>query len=103
MNILQHIRSEDTFCVSLNDESRIDPDLVLGRFQYEHPVFTTDRASAQGRHPELIRRRRTSFCGAYWGNGFHEDGVNSAITVCREFGAELEHGRKAQDQPKAAS
>ena len=103
MNILQHIRSKDTFCVSLNDESRIDPNLVLGRFQYEHPVFTTDRASAQGRHPELIRRRRTSFCGAYWGNGFHEDGVNSAITVCRKFGAELERGRKPQDQPKAAS
>ena len=99
MNILQHIRSDDTFCVSLNDESRIDPDRVLGQFQYDHPVFTTGRASAQDRHPELIRRHRTSFCGAYWGNGFHEDGVNSALTVCREFGAELEHARTSQGQP----
>lgn len=89
MNILQHIRSQHTFCVTLNDEQQIRPDTVLGRFQYAHPVFTTARAAAQRRHAEVIRGRRASFCGAYWGNGFHEDGVNSAIAVCRAFGIDF--------------
>ena len=87
MNMLQHIDSTHTFCVSLNETERIDPARILGRFRYAHPVFTTRRDAAQRRHPEVIRRRRTSFCGAYWGNGFHEDGVNSALAVCRAFGA----------------
>lgn len=85
MNILQRIRSKHTFCVSLNCEAEIDPVRVLGRFQYAHPVFTTQRAAAQARHAELIGVNRTSFCGAYWGNGFHEDGVVSALAVCRKL------------------
>ncbi len=85
MNILQRIRSKHTFCVSLNCEDEIDPTRVLGRFQYAHPVFTTQRAAAQARHDELIGGNRTSFCGAYWGNGFHEDGVASALAVCRKL------------------
>lgn len=89
MNILQHIDSKQTYCVTLNDEQQIKPERILGTYRYSHPVFTTQRAAAQRRHRELIRQRRTSFCGAYWGNGFHEDGVNSAIAVCREFGVEF--------------
>ena len=81
MNILQRLKSRHTFCVTLNDESRIAPGSVLRRFEYEHPVFTTRRASAQVRHAELANTNRSSFCGAYWGNGFHEDGVNSAMAV----------------------
>lgn len=81
MNMLQGIRSRHTFCVTLNDEAAIDPKRVLGRYEYHHPIFTTRRAAAQARHPELINVNRTSFCGAYWGNGFHEDGVNSALAV----------------------
>lgn len=81
MNILQGIRSRHTFCVTLNDESRIAPEKVLGRFEYHHPVFTTRRRSAQARHAELLNANRTSFCGAYWRNGFHEDGVVSALAV----------------------
>jgi len=83
MNILQGIQSKNTFCVTLNDESRIAPDRVLRKFEYHHPVFTTGRARAQSRHQELLIRNRTSFCGAYWGNGFHEDGVNSALAVVK--------------------
>jgi predicted NAD/FAD-binding protein len=90
MNILQHIRSPQTFCVTLNSDEGINPGTVLGTFQYSHPVFTTRRTWAQHQHSELIRRRRTSFCGAYWGNGFHEDGVNSAIAVCRGFGVDFD-------------
>ena len=89
MNILQHIRSRHTYCVTLNDENRIDPNRVLQTFRYSHPIFTTERAAAQRRHTELIRQHRTSFCGAYWGNGFHEDGVNSAIAVCRAYGVDF--------------
>ena len=86
MNILQGIDSPHTYCVTLNEEDSVDPSKVLGRFNYSHPIFTVERAAVQGRHKEVIRRRRTSFCGAYWGNGFHEDGVDSALAVCRAFG-----------------
>ena len=85
MSMLQHIRSDKTFCVSLNDRGTIDPDKVLAEFQYSHPVFTVNRRTAQARHTEVIRNNRTSFCGAYWGNGFHEDGVNSALAVVDAF------------------
>jgi len=81
MNILQGISSRHTFCVTLNDEASIAPGRVLRRFEYDHPIFTTRRAAVQARHAELIDVNRTSFCGAYWGNGFHEDGVNSALAV----------------------
>jgi predicted NAD/FAD-binding protein len=57
--------------------------------QYHHPVFKTGREAMQARHPQLIRRKRTSFCGAYWGFGFHEDGVRSAAAVCEAFGEKL--------------
>lgn len=86
MNILQHIQSPHTFCVTLNEQHLIDPGKVLAEFRYSHPQFTTQRTSVQQRHPEVIRHRRTSFCGAYWRNGFHEDGVLSALAVCRQFG-----------------
>jgi predicted NAD/FAD-binding protein len=86
MNILQHIRSDRTFCVTLNDTDQIDPESILSRHIYSHPLFTVERASMQAQHHRLIRNNRTSFCGAYWGNGFHEDGVNSALAVCRRFG-----------------
>ena len=86
MNILQHIRSREVVNVTLNGEHRVDPARVLARIVYEHPVFTTARAAAQRRHGELLNVRRTSYCGAYWRNGFHEDGVVSALAVCRALG-----------------
>ena len=90
MNLLQHIQSQNTYCVTLNETERIDPAKVIRRFDYSHPIYTSARAAAQGRHRELIRQHNTSFCGAYWGNGFHEDGVNSALAVCRAFGQSLD-------------
>ena len=86
MNILQQIDSPKTFCVTLNGESKISPDCILARYEYDHPVFTINRAAAQGRHHELLNVNRTSFCGAYWGNGFHEDGVVSALAVVKALG-----------------
>lgn len=82
MNLLQHIRSRHTFNVTLNSDEQIDPAKVLRRIEYHHPIFTVRRAAAQARHRELINVNRTSFCGTYWGNGFHEDGVVSALRVC---------------------
>lgn len=82
MNLLQHLRSKHVFNVTLNSEEQIASEKVLRRFEYHHPIFTVRRAVAQARHRELINVHRTSFCGAYWGNGFHEDGVVSALRVC---------------------
>jgi predicted NAD/FAD-binding protein len=90
MNILQTLRAPHTFCVTLNDDEGISPAAVIDRFVYEHPVYTAGRVAAQARHRELINVNRTSYCGAYWGYGFHEDGVNSALAVCRAFGKELQ-------------
>ncbi len=81
MNILQGIKSDHVFCVTLGGESKIDRAKILQRFVYRHPVFTTGRAAAQGRQRELLCSNRTSFCGAWWRNGFHEDGVVSALSV----------------------
>lgn len=88
MNILQRLQARRTYCVTLNRDHAVDSAKVIGRYEYHHPVYTTRRRAAQQRHSELINQNRTSFCGAYWGNGFHEDGVNSALAVCRELGVE---------------
>jgi len=85
MNLLQHLRSKHNFNITLNSDERIDPAKVLRRFEYHHPIFTVRRTAAQSRHHELINVNRTSFCGAYWGNGFHEDGVVSALRVCESL------------------
>jgi predicted NAD/FAD-binding protein len=89
MNILQRLDSAHTFCVTLNDASRVSDEAVLKRITYHHPIFTAGREQARRRHAEVIRNRRTSYCGAYWGYGFHEDGVVAALAVCRAFGEEL--------------
>lgn len=89
MNILQSIEAAEEFCVTLNRPDDIAPNKELGRYLYYHPVFTKDAISAQKRHGEISGRNRTHFCGAYWGYGFHEDGVKSALTACTYFGKGL--------------
>jgi uncharacterized protein len=86
MNILQTLPSPETFCVTLNCTRAVAPDRVLQRFTYDHPVFTTAGVRAQARHQEISGRQHTHYCGAYWGNGFHEDGVASAYRACRAIG-----------------
>lgn len=86
MNILQTLAAPETFCVTLNREADIAPERVVQRFTYHHPVFTTAGVRAQSRHAEISGRNHTHYCGAYWGNGFHEDGVVSALRVCRALG-----------------
>lgn len=89
MNILQSIAAPETFLVSLNQNHRIDPAKVLGSYVYHHPAYTPEVPAAQQRHGEISGRNRTHFCGAYWGYGFHEDGVRSAMAVCAGFGRRL--------------
>ena len=87
MNILQGIESRSTFCVSLNTTEDLNQDSILFHDRYAHPQYSMDGFAAQGRHHEISGRDRTHYCGAYWGNGFHEDGVRSAVRVAEGFGA----------------
>ncbi|MBN8238200.1 FAD-dependent oxidoreductase [Marinobacter hydrocarbonoclasticus] len=90
MNVLQNFDdAPETFCVTLNRSRDINPEKVIKRFEYDHPVFTLDAVAAQARYDDIGNRNRTHFCGAYWFNGFHEDGVRSALRVTRAFGVEL--------------
>lgn len=85
MNILQGLQSDTTFCVSLNQTAQIEPNKILGRYSYSHPQYSLDSVVAQNRHEELLGANHSYFCGAYWANGFHEDGVVSALRVARHF------------------
>jgi uncharacterized protein len=89
MNRLQSLSAERQFCVTLNRTEQIDPAKVIRTIPYAHPVFTTDGVRAQQRHAQLRGQNRTSYCGAYWGWGFHEDGVVSGLRVAERFGARL--------------
>jgi predicted NAD/FAD-binding protein len=89
MNRLQGLRSRRDFFVTLNGGDQIDASRVLARFLCHHPVFDADALAAQRLHENLDGLNRTHYCGAYWGHGFHEDGVSSAIAVGRSFGLEL--------------
>ncbi|EJM30521.1 NAD(P)/FAD-dependent oxidoreductase [Pseudomonas sp. GM25] len=89
MNILQGIQSDTTFCVSLNQSAGISPSKVLARFIYAHPQFSLAAVAAQQRWAEIDGAQHTHYCGAYWANGFHEDGVVSALRVAASFGESL--------------
>jgi predicted NAD/FAD-binding protein len=91
MNRLQALKSNSQFCVTLNRSEAIDPAKVIRTISYAHPVYTAAGAAAQERHDEISgRHTRTHFCGAYWGWGFHEDGVKSGVRVAERFGARLD-------------
>lgn len=90
MNILQCLpASAPPFCVSLNPSQTIDPRKILGEYRYSHPVFSQTMVKAQARRAEICGQRHTHFCGAYWHNGFHEDGVQAAVEVCQRLGVAL--------------
>jgi predicted NAD/FAD-binding protein len=90
MNHLQRLRSERHYCVTLNRTESIDPEQVIRTISYSHPVYTPAGVAAQAEHASISGlARRTHYCGAYWGWGFHEDGVLSALRACAPFGAKL--------------
>jgi len=90
MNILQGLKTEQDLCVTLNQTKRIDPQHILRRFTYAHPVFSVESIAAQSQRHTICGNNLTHFCGAYWYNGFHEDGVKSALDVCQRFGITLD-------------
>jgi predicted NAD/FAD-binding protein len=93
MNNLQRLHSERQYLLTLNRTEAIDPEKVLRRIHYDHPVYTRAGVAAQARHGEISGVRHTHYCGAYWGWGFHEDGVVSALRAC----GKLAPGSSASD------
>jgi predicted NAD/FAD-binding protein len=89
MNILQTIEAPVEFCVTLNRPAAIAEEKKIGKYLYHHPQYTLAAPAAQQRHGEISGRNRTHYCGAYWGYGFHEDGVKSALAACGFFGKGL--------------
>ena len=89
MNILQNLKASETYCVTLNSKGLINPKKVIKKLKYDHPLFTVEGIIAQKRKHEISGINNTYFCGAYWKNGFHEDGVVSALDVAKQFGISL--------------
>ncbi|MHC4227890.1 MAG: NAD(P)/FAD-dependent oxidoreductase [Planctomycetota bacterium] len=92
MNILQGLEANNQYMVTLNNDQDIDPGKIIRRIQYEHPIYSRASVAAQQRQAD-INRDRTFFCGAYWRNGFHEDGVVSALNALGHFEEKLSHGQ----------
>jgi predicted NAD/FAD-binding protein len=88
MNLLQGLQSREPLVVTLNRTPAINPEKVLRRMHYRHPVYTRQSVAAQTRRAEIQGRRGTWFAGAYWGWGFHEDGLRSAVDLCAAFNSQ---------------
>jgi predicted NAD/FAD-binding protein len=90
MNHLQRLDAREDFCVTLNRTDAIDPATIIRKISYSHPVYTPAGVAAQAHHAQISSlATRTHYCGAYWGWGFHEDGVRSAMRACEPFGVSL--------------
>lgn len=86
MNMLQSLNAPATPCVTLNQRDAVNPDMIIDSFTYHHPVYTHDAMRAQAQWSRVSGINRTHYCGAYWGYGFHEDGLKSALRVADRFG-----------------
>ena len=94
MNILQGLQTDNTYCVTLNYTDQIDEGKILKTIEYHHPVFTPEGIIAQDEHRLINGTGRTYYCGAYWRNGFHEDGVVSALTALSHFKQDISNEQK---------
>lgn len=92
MNILQSIQAPVQFCVTLNNDSEVSPQRIIKKVVYEHPMYTPETIAAQQRQHEINGVQRTYYCGAYWRNGFHEDGIVSALNALQHF-EEAQHAQ----------
>jgi len=86
MNILQSLTARQHFLVTLNSSENIDSNKILKKLTYQHPLFTVEGVRLQKEKHLINGKNNTFYCGAYWGSGFHEDGVVSALDVCKFFG-----------------
>lgn len=89
MNMLQNLEAKQTYCVSLNQEMYINPDKIIQKFTYQHPVFDVAAINARAEFSQISGVNNTYYCGAYWGYGFHEDGMNSGLKVVKQIDKEL--------------
>jgi predicted NAD/FAD-binding protein len=85
MNILQNLKTQQTILVTLNDNGNINPEKVLKKINYDHPLFSLKSVEAQKNYGIISGVNRTGYAGAYWGNGFHEDGISSAYNAIKFF------------------
>ena len=85
MNILQNLKTQQTILVTLNDNGNINPEKVLKKINYDHPLFSLRSVEAQKSYGIISGVNRTGYAGAYWGNGFHEDGISSAYNAIKYF------------------
>lgn len=95
MNILQSLQSREPFLVTLNHSAAINPAKIIKRIRYHHPLYTRAGVSAQARQAEINGALNTYYCGAYWGFGFHEDGVVSALNALEHFKERNRHAQRA--------
>jgi hypothetical protein len=95
MNLLQSLDSPEPLVVTLNRTQAIDPAKILRRLTYHHPIYTRASVAAQARRGEINGVDRTWYCGAYWGWGFHEDGMRSAVEVARALGVDWQPPTRA--------
>lgn len=104
MNMLQGLHAPETLCVTLNSDAQIAPNKIIKRMSYAHPLYTPESVAAQARQSEINGKQRTFFCGAYWRNGFHEDGVVSALNALDDFNHfQQQHGHDTQLPLRRAS
>lgn len=87
MNHLQGLKTEKQYFVSLNLPQ--DPKGIIREFNYEHPMYTREALLSRPKLKQLNGCNHTWFAGSYFGNGFHEDAVRSAVEVAQGFGMEL--------------
>jgi predicted NAD/FAD-binding protein len=94
MNILQSLQSREPFLVTLNHSAAINPAKIIKRIRYHHPLYTRAGVAAQSRQAEINGALNTYYCGAYWGFGFHEDGVVSALNALEHFKDRNRHAQR---------
>lgn len=89
MNMLQNLAAYKVYCVTLNQEQSLNHELIISKFNYSHPAYDRAAIQAQHRHREISGVNNIYYCGAYWGAGFHEDGINSGLQVVKQIDKEL--------------
>jgi hypothetical protein len=94
MNILQRLTKKHNYLVTLNpavDNKSVDDKQIVKSIDYSHPVFDLAMIEAQTKWSSISGNgSHTHFCGAYWFNGFHEDGVRSGLRVCQALGLDID-------------
>jgi predicted NAD/FAD-binding protein len=89
MNLLQGLTAKKHYCVTLNRHQDFQPGSVIAEFDYQHPQYTFSSLSTQAKLPQLNGQSNIWYCGSYFGYGFHEDAVRSAVAVGSELGVVL--------------